>query len=52
MAADYEQMAQNLRRFYDFSGKEVLAIGAGQLMDLVRDTKKLIVIDKDSAAIR
>ena len=54
MAADYKQMAQNIRQFYSFSGKEVLAVGAGggPLTDLVLESKKLIVIDKDSAAIR
>ena len=54
MAADYQQMAQNLRQFYSFSGKEVLAVGAGggPLTDLVLESRKLIVIDKDSAAIR
>jgi hypothetical protein len=54
MAADYEQMERDLRQFYDFSGKEVIAVGAGggQLVDLVREAKILIVIDKDAAAIR
>jgi methyltransferase family protein len=54
MAADYKQMAQNIRQFFSFSGKEVLAVGAGggPLTDLVLESKKLIVIDKDSAAIR
>ena len=54
MAADYEQMAQNIREFYSFSGKEVVAVGAGNgpLTDLVLESKKLIVIDKDPAAIR
>ena len=54
MAADYKQMEQHLRQFYDFSGKEVLAVGAGfgKLIDLAREAKKLIVIDKDSVAIR
>ena len=54
MAADYGQMVQNIRRFYSFSGKQVLAVGAGggPLTDLVLESRKLIVIDKDSAAIR
>ncbi len=54
MAADYEQMAQNIRQFYSFSGKKVLAVGAGNgpLTDLVLESRKLIVIDKDPAAIR
>lgn len=54
MAADYKQMAQNFRQFYSFSGKEVLAVGAGggPLTDLVLESRKLIVIEKDSASIR
>ncbi|MFZ0963550.1 MAG: class I SAM-dependent methyltransferase [Terriglobia bacterium] len=54
MATDYNQIMQNIREFYDFSGKEVLAVGAGggQLIELGRGTGKLIAIDKDLAAIR
>ena len=54
MAADYQQMIENLRQFYDFSGKLVLAVGAGggQLVDLARGVKKFIAIDNDPAAIR
>jgi hypothetical protein len=54
MAADYKQMARNIREFYSFSGKEVVAVGAGggPLTDLVLESRKLIVIDKDPAVIR
>jgi Methyltransferase domain len=54
MAADYKQMEQNFRRFYDFSGKTVVGVGAGggPFTDLVCESKKLIVIDKDPAAIQ
>ncbi len=54
MAADYKQMAQNIREFYSFSGKKVVAVGAGNgpLTDLVLESRELIVIDKDPAAIR
>ncbi|MGB9202922.1 MAG: methyltransferase domain-containing protein [Terriglobales bacterium] len=54
MAADYKQMEQNFRQFYDFSGKTVVGVGAGggPFTDLVCEARKLIVIDKDSAAIR
>jgi len=54
MAADYKQMAQNIREFYNFSGKKIVAVGAGAgpLTDLVLESKKLIVIDKEPAAIR
>jgi len=53
MAADYQQMVQNIREFYSFSGKKVLAVGAGNgpLTDLVLEARKLIVIDKDPTAI-
>jgi len=54
MAADYQQIAQNIREFYSFSGKKVVAVGAGNgpLTDLVLESRKLTVIDKDPAAIR
>ena len=54
MAADYKQMEQNFREFYDFSGKTVVGVGAGggPFTDLVCESKKLIVIDKAPAAIR
>jgi Methyltransferase domain len=54
MAADYEQMVRNIREFYSFVGKKVLAVGAGNgpLTGLVLVSKKLIVIDKDPVAIR
>jgi len=53
MAADYQQMVQNIKEFYSFSGKKVLAVGAGNgpLTDLVLESRKLVVIDKDPAAI-
>jgi hypothetical protein len=54
VAADYQQMIENLRQFYDFSGKIVIAVGAGggQLVELGRGVRKFIAIDKDPAAIR
>lgn len=54
MAADYQQMAQNIRQFYSFCGKTVVGVGAGggPLTDLVLESRKLIVIEKDPAAIR
>jgi tRNA A58 N-methylase Trm61 len=47
-------MGQNIRQFYSFSGKKVLGVGAGggPLTNLVLESRKLIVIDKDPAAIR
>src|SRR5712692_9325359 len=49
LAADYGQLTENLRRFYDFSGKVVLFVGAGgrQLLDPSVRTRKLIAIDQD-----
>jgi hypothetical protein len=54
MAADYKQMEQHFRQFYDLSGKTVIGVGAGggPFTDLVCESRKLIVIDKDPAAIR
>jgi hypothetical protein len=54
MAADYKQMERNFRQFYDFSGKTVIGVGAGggPFTDLICEARKLIVIDKDPAAIR
>lgn len=53
MAADYAKMSQDLSRFYDFTGKVVLFIGAAgkQLLNPATPTKKLIAIDKDSQAL-
>ena len=54
VAADYAKMSDNLRRFYDFTGKVVLFVGAGgrQLLDPSTPVKKLIAIDKDVNALR
>ena len=43
---NYEQLAENLRDFYDFTSKVVLFVGAGrkQLLDPFVRTKKLIAI--------
>ena len=53
MAADYALFTANLHRFYDFAGKVVLVVGAGggQLLDPACQTKKLIAIDRDRAAL-
>ena len=50
---DYAQLIEDLRRFYDFSGKVVLVIGpgGGQLFDPASKAKKLIAIDRDRAAL-
>jgi RNA cap guanine-N2 methyltransferase len=52
VAADYSQLTENLSRFYDFTGKVVLFVGAGgrQLFDFSAKTKKIIAIDRDIEA--
>lgn len=54
MATDYAKLTENLTRFYDFTDKVVLFIGAAgqQLLDPKIRTKKLIAIDKDVQALR
>ncbi len=54
MATDYAKLAADLGRFYDFSGKVVLYVGAGtrQLLDPATPTEKLIAIDKDETVLR
>lgn len=54
MATDYHQLTENLCRFYDFSGKTVLFVGAGgrQLLDPSIKTRKLFAIDQDVEALR
>ena len=54
MATDYAKLTQNLLRFYDFTNKVVLFVGAGgkQLLSPSARTKKLIAIDQDVAALR
>jgi len=54
MAVDYGKLTGNLGRFYDFTGKVVLFVGAGgrQLLDPAIRTKKLVAIDRDAEALR
>ena len=54
MATDYAQLTQNLLRFYDFTNKVVLFVGAGgkQLLAPSAGTKKLIAIDQDVEALK
>ena len=53
MAVDYAQLVANLRRFYDFSGKVGLVVGAGGglLLDPASTAKKLIAVDRDREAL-
>ncbi len=54
LATDYAKLSEDLRRFYDFTGKVVLFVGAGgrQLLDPGTAVKKLVAIDKDVDALR
>jgi hypothetical protein len=54
MATDYAQLTKNLLRFYDFTNKVVLFVGAAgrQLLTPSAGTKKLIAIDQDVEALR
>jgi hypothetical protein len=54
LATDYRQLTENLHRFYDFTGKVVLFVGAGgrQLLDPSIPTKKLIAIDENAQSLK
>jgi hypothetical protein len=54
LATDCTKLTENLSRFYDFTDKVVLFIGAGgkQLLDSGTRTKKLIAINKDVEALQ
>ena len=54
MAVDYAKLTENLGRFYDFTDKVVLFVGAGgkQLLDSSIRTRKLIAIDQDVESLR
>jgi hypothetical protein len=53
MATDYAKLSRDLSRFYDFTGKVVLYIGAGgrQLLAPSVRIRKWIAIDKDAEAL-
>jgi len=54
LATDYAKLTENLLRFYDFTNKVVLFVGAGgkQLLGPSAGTRKLIAIDQDVEALR
>jgi hypothetical protein len=54
LTTDYAKLSENLSRFYDFTGKVVLFIGAAgrQLLDPDTRMRKVIAIDKDVEALR
>jgi ubiquinone/menaquinone biosynthesis C-methylase UbiE len=54
LAVDYGKLTENLGRFYDFTGKVVLFVGAGgrQLFDASIRVKKLVAIDQDVESLK
>jgi hypothetical protein len=54
LSIKYKQFSLDLQRFYDFTNKTVLFVGAGgrQLLDPAIQTKKLIAIDQDIEALK
>ncbi len=54
MATDIGLILQRLLAFYDFSGKSVLAVGAGggQLAEYALSMRKVLAIDRDLAAMK
>jgi predicted RNA methylase len=54
MATDIQVVLNNLTRFYDFSGKRVLHIGAGGGQFLLNPEipEEIIAVDNDPAAVR
>lgn len=54
LAVNYTKLSRDLQRFYDFTDKTVLFVGAGgrQLFDPATRTRKLIAIDQDIEALR
>jgi predicted RNA methylase len=53
VATDARQIVANLTAFYDFTGKAVIAVGAGggQLAEYARTTRRVVAVDRDRAAI-
>ena len=53
MAADIGRIARDLTGFYDFSGKDVVYVGAGggRLLDAVKSARRLQAVDQDAAAL-
>lgn len=53
MATDIGQILKNMHDFYDFSGKNVVAVGAGggQLAEYGRLAHKVVAVDRDAAAM-
>jgi SAM-dependent methyltransferase len=53
MATDLDQVVGSLTGFYHFAGKTVVAVGAGggQLAEYARETRRVIAVDRDGAAL-
>jgi len=54
MATDIGLILQRLLAFYDFSGKNVLVVGAGggQLAEYARSMRKVLAVDRDLEAMK
>jgi predicted RNA methylase len=52
-STDVRQIVADLRAFYDFSGRTVVAVGAGggQLVEYARPARQVIAVDRDPAAL-
>ena len=53
MATDIKKLLSNLQRFYEFTGKTIISVGAGggQLAEYARAAKQVYAIDNDLKAI-
>jgi NAD(P)-dependent dehydrogenase (short-subunit alcohol dehydrogenase family) len=53
MATDLDEIIRNLTGFYDFTGKTIIAVGAGggQLAGYARAARRVIAVDTDEAAL-
>src|SRR5215469_2573389 len=54
LAVNYEELSENLSRFYDFTDKVVVYVGAAgrQLLDPKVKTRNVVAIDRDVEALR
>jgi ubiquinone/menaquinone biosynthesis C-methylase UbiE len=54
LPTDYARLSRDLSRFYEFTGKVVLYVGAGgrQLLDPSTPVRKLIAVDRNAEALR
>jgi SAM-dependent methyltransferase len=53
VATDIGEIVSELVRFYDFTGKTVIEVGAGggQLIEYARPARRVIAVDRDAAAL-